>query len=196
MKRWRKFRFEGKRFWSYKNKYLRLLFWLRKIIEKRTQRKRLIWLPSLWRRLKRFIPVVDDFDGFLKEAKLNWQYKVRDGELLTFFQKLVRILNGKGLDANGRPSKGKALECGHLKRQSSDPSTSEKLWRVRFVDVVEKDISLGDKVVFALLKVVMSINYVKRDYYEVLWVSKSAAADEIKKHIRKLAINFTPNKTR
>lgn len=128
-----------------KDKYLRLYSDFENY-RKRTAKERLDLISTASEGvISDLIPVVDDFERALKASENEVEAsKVREGNLL-IFQKLVKILDSKGLkpmnDLIGKPFDAETQEA-----ITQIPAPNEEM-KGKVVDVVEKGYVLGDKVV-------------------------------------------------
>jgi molecular chaperone GrpE len=128
-----------------KEKYLRLYSDFENF-RKRTSKERIDLISTASEDvLKDLIPVVDDFERAFKASESETDsVKIREGNQL-IFQKLVRILESKGLkvmeDLIGNPFNSDTQEA-----ITQIPAPSEDL-KGKVIDVVEKGYTLGEKVV-------------------------------------------------
>ncbi len=128
-----------------KEKYLRLYSEFENY-RRRTSKERLELIKTASEDvLKDLIPVIDDFERSIKaEEKAGGDKQVLEGNLL-IYQKLVRILEGKGL----KPMEdlvGKNFDAETQEAITQIPAPNEEM-KGKVIDVVEKGYTLGDKVI-------------------------------------------------
>ena len=113
--------------------------------------------------------------------------------IFLIYNQLKSELEKKGLKEIDDPI-GKELDTDFHEAITKIPTENDEE-KGKIVDVIEKGYLLSNKVIRYTKVVVASLKFMaKRDYYDVLGVSKSADNKEIKKAYRKIAIKFHPDK--